>query len=124
MTDLRDFRKEFGPAGFDRKHRFVLSGIYDLPFFRKSTDRFKRDFLGGWQVSVISTAFSGLPQSYFLPHFADLSRTGTFSSYLPGAGSGEIGRSINSVSAINALITAYNASIPTRGDNCGVDSPT
>jgi len=103
----------------------VLSGIYDLPFFRKSTDRFKRDFLGGWQVSLISTAFSGTPQSVFLPNFVDLSRTGTFQSYLPGSGEGTLGRGAKNVAAVNALITAFNASIPTLGDNCGLaNSPT
>jgi hypothetical protein len=124
VTDLNNLRKEFGPAGLDRTHRFVVSGIYDLPFFRKSTDRFKRDFLGGWQISLISTAFSGTPQSVFLPNFVDLSRTGTFSSYLPGSGEGTLGRSAKSVAAVNALITAFNASIPTLGDDCGADSPT
>ena len=48
--------------------------------------------LGDWQVSFISTAFSGLPFSAFLPHFADLSGTGTFQSYLPGTGNGSLGR--------------------------------
>jgi hypothetical protein len=125
VTDLNNLRREFGPAGLDRTHRFVVSGIYDLPFFRKSTNRFKRDFLGGWQVSLISTAFSGTPQSVFLPNFVDLSRTGTFQSYLPGTGEGTVGRSANSVAALNALITAFNASIPTLGDNCGLaNSPT
>lgn len=125
VTDLRNLRAEFGPAGLDRTHRFVLSGIYDLPFFRNSNDRFKRDFLGGWQLSFISTMFSGTPQSVFLPNFVDLSRTGTFQSYLPGAGPGEIGRSIKNVSQLNAVITAFNASIPSLGDNCGLaNSPT
>ena len=88
VTDLNNLRKEFGPAGLDRRHRFVFSGNLTIAVLRTSTDRFKRDFLGGWQVSVISTAFSGIPQSVFLPHFADLSRTGTFNSYLPGSGRG------------------------------------
>jgi hypothetical protein len=102
----------------------VVSGIYDLPFYRKSTNRFKRDVLGGWQISLISTAFSGIPQSVFLPNFVDLSRTGTFTSYLPGTGEGSLGRSVKSVGELNAIITAFNASIPTLGDNCGADSPT
>jgi hypothetical protein len=124
VTDLNNIRKEFGPAGLDRTHRFVVSGIYDVPFFRKSSDRFKRDVLGGWQVSLISTAFSGIPQSVFLPNFVDLSRTGTFTSYLPGTGEGSLGRSVKSVSALNAIISSFNSSIPTLGDNCGADSPT
>ncbi len=125
VTDLNNIRKEYGPAGLDRTHRFVLSGIYDLPFFRKSSNTFKRDVLGGWQVSLISTAFSGIPQSVFLPNFVDLSRTGTFQSYMPGTGEGSLGRSIKTVSDLNAAITAFNASIPGLGDNCGLaNSPT
>ena len=118
VTDLNNIRKEFGPAGLDRTHRFVLSGIYDLPIFRN------HNMLGGWQVSLISTAFSGVPQSVFLPHFADLSKTGTFQSYLPGTGGGSLGRQIKSVSQLNAIIDAYNASIPTLGEPCPGDSPT
>jgi hypothetical protein len=73
---------------------------------------------------MISTAFSGIPQSVFLPHFADLSRTGTFQTYLPGTRNGSIGRDITNVADLNSLITAYNASIPTLGVDCGEDSPT
>ena len=124
VTDLNNFRPEFGPAGLDRTHRFVVSAIYDLPFYRRSTDRVKRDFLGGWQVSLISTAFSGIPQSIFLPHFVDLSRTGTFQSYLPGTKEGSIGRDIRNIGQLNAIIDAYNASIPSLGQPCPGDSPT
>jgi hypothetical protein len=124
VTDLNNIRKEFGPAGLDRTHRFVLSGIYDVPLFRKSSNKFKRDVLGGWQVSLISTAFSGVPQSVFLPNFVDLSRTGTFQSYLPGTGEGSLGRTLNSVSSVNAMISFFNSTIPNLGDDCGADSPT
>jgi hypothetical protein len=124
VTDLNNLRAEFGPAGLDRTHRFVLSGIWDLPWFKQSDSWAKRNILGNWQVSLISTAFSGAPQSVFLPAFADLSKTGTFQSYLPGAGPGEIGRGLKSVSDINALIDAYNASIPNLGEPCPGDSPT
>ena len=120
VTDMNDFRKEFGPGGLDRTHRLVVSGMWDLPFFKKSDSWAKRNVLGNWQISMISTAFSGLPQQAFLPHFADLSRTGTFASYLPGTGPGTLGRDIRSVSELNALITAYNNSIPTLGEPCSL----
>jgi hypothetical protein len=123
-TDLNDLRKEYGPAGLDRTHRFVVSAIYDLPWYRTSSNSFKRNVLGGWQVSMISTAFSGQPFSVFLPSFADLSKTGTFQSYLPGTGEGSIGRSVKSAAELNSLIDAYNASIPGLGEDCGEDSPT
>jgi carboxypeptidase family protein len=124
ITDLNNRRKEYGPAGLDRTHRLVVSAIYDLPFYRKSSDSFKRNILGGWQVSLISTAFSGIPFSVFLPNFVDLSKTGTFQSYLPGTGEGSIGRSIRTASQLNTIIDAYNASIPTLGEPCPGDSPT
>ncbi len=120
VTDMNNFRKEFGPGGLDRTHRLVVSGMWDLPFFKKSDSWAKRNLLGNWQISMISTAFSGLPQQAFLPHFADLSRTGTFASYLPGTGPGSLGRDIRSVSELNALITAYNDSIPTLGEPCSL----
>jgi hypothetical protein len=93
-TDLNNLRKEFGPAALDRTHRFVLSSVWDMPFFSKSSSWAKRNLLGNWNVSFISTAFSGLPFSAFLPHDADLSGTGTFLSYLPGTQFGQLGRSI------------------------------
>lgn len=120
VTDMNDFRKEFGPGGLDRTHRLVVSGMWDLPFFKKSDSWAKRNLLGNWQISMISTAFNGLPQQAFLPHFADLSRTGTFASYLPGTGPGTLGRDIRSVSELNSLITAYNSSIPTLGEPCAL----
>ena len=110
-TDLNNLRADFGPAGLDRKHRFVFSGIYDLPFYKKDSSFWKRNVLGNWQLSFISTVFSGLPESVFLPNNIDLSATGTFATYLPGTSGGSIGRSISSVSELNSLIESYNNSI-------------
>jgi hypothetical protein len=107
-TDLNNLRADFGPGGLDRKHRFVFSTIYELPFFKKDSSFWKRNILGNWTFSLISTAFSGVPQSLFLPDFADLSGTGTFATYLPGSGPGSIGREFDTVEKVNALIRAYN----------------
>ena len=123
-TDLNNLRAEFGPAGLDRTHRLVVSAVWDLPFYQKSSSWAKRNVLGNWNLSLISTAFSGVPFSAFLPNDVDLSGTGTFLTYLPGTGPGALGRSIKNASDLNAIITTYNASIPTRGVACGTDSPT
>ena len=110
-TDLLNLRADFGPAGLDRTQRFVFSAIYELPWYKNSSSQWKKQLLGGYTVSMISTAFSGLPQSVFLPGFADLTGTGTFASYLPGTGPGSIGRSIKTVDELNALIRQYNSTI-------------
>ncbi len=110
-TDLNNLRADFGPTGLDRKHRFVFSGIYDLPFYKSDPSFWKRNILGNWTFSLISTMFSGVPQSVFLPNNIDLSGTGTFATYLPGTGPGAIGRSIRSVAELNSLIENFNNNI-------------
>jgi hypothetical protein len=110
-TNLNNLRADFGPAGLDRKHRFVFSGIYELPFYKNDSSFLKRNVLGNWTFSLISTMFSGTPQSLFLPDGIDLSGTGTFASYLPGTTAGSIGRRFKNVAEINDLIRAYNSSL-------------
>ena len=110
VTDFSNFNLEFGPAGLDRTNRLVVSAIYDLPFFKNNGSRMQKTVLGGWQVSLISTAFSGNPLSAFLPDAVNLSgSTQDIASYLPGTKAGSIGRSVSSLGDLNALIRDYNA---------------
>ena len=122
-TNLNNFRADFGPGGLDRNHRLVVSGIWDLPYFKKSSNGFKKHVLGGYTLALISTTFSGLPESAFLPDGVDLSGTiGAFgggATYLPGTHGGSIGRDVRSVSKLNALITAYNAAFGGKTDPFG-----
>ncbi len=112
VSDRNNFDQEFGPGGLDRTHRFVVSSIWELPYFKDSSG-FKKHALGNWTVALISTAFSGLPFSAILPDSLDLTGSGSFFSRLPGTGPGEIGRSISSVEELNAIITAYNGNLRT-----------
>jgi hypothetical protein len=43
----------YGPTTFDRRHVFVTTYTYRLPFFRKST-AFLQNTLGGWELSGIT----------------------------------------------------------------------
>jgi len=49
-------------TGFDRRNVFNVSYVYALPFFSKSSNFAARSILGGWQISGITVAQSGLPQ--------------------------------------------------------------
>lgn len=51
-----------GLSDFDRKHRFVISYRYELPFF-KASEGFRRAVLGGWALSGITIFQSGTPFS-------------------------------------------------------------
>lgn len=48
----------YGPTSFDRRHIFVTTYTYRLPFFRKSNDWLKNT-LGGWEVSGITRGQTG-----------------------------------------------------------------
>jgi hypothetical protein len=58
--DSRNLRAERGLGGFDLRHRFVLSHIYELPFFRDS-GKVASFVLGGWRFSGILSLQSGYP---------------------------------------------------------------
>jgi hypothetical protein len=62
----KDRRAEYGPAEFDVTHRFVLSGVWQLPFGKDRAlgSQWSRGvdlLLGGWEFSPIFTAQTGLP---------------------------------------------------------------
>ena len=54
LQDSYNLRGDRGLSDFDARHRFVFSGIYELPFLQKSA-------WGGWQVSLITQSQSGNP---------------------------------------------------------------
>lgn len=58
-------RAEYGPAEFDVNHRFVLSGVWQLPFGRGR-------WFGGWEISPIFTAQTGLPLTINQPQVTNI----------------------------------------------------
>jgi hypothetical protein len=51
-------------SSFNRTHMLQLNYIYELPFFRNSGNPFLKSGLGGWQLSGISSFFTGLPVNF------------------------------------------------------------
>jgi outer membrane receptor protein involved in Fe transport len=65
-TDINtpaDIERSKGRAGFDRRHAFAASFLWELPFLRQDTTAVGR-ILGGWQLSGIFTAYSGTPINF------------------------------------------------------------
>ena len=61
-----------GPSSFDRTHRFVASGVWEIPFRSgrhadSSGTAIVRGILGGWQLSGVVTAETGTPFSVVMP---------------------------------------------------------
>jgi hypothetical protein len=55
---------DYGSSDFDIRHRFVLSPIWVLPWYRTGRD-FKSQAFGGWTISGIFTARTGIPFSVY-----------------------------------------------------------
>jgi hypothetical protein len=59
-TDWRNIALDRGRANNDRTHSVVVSGIWELNYFR-STPKYVRAVAGGWSISVINSMRSGTP---------------------------------------------------------------
>jgi len=66
LNNQTDGRASRGPSDFDRRHRFVTSAVYQLPFFA-SASGFTKAALGGWQASGVLILQSGAPFSILDP---------------------------------------------------------
>jgi outer membrane receptor protein involved in Fe transport len=61
---LPEIERNYGPAGFDRRHNFQTYWVYNLPFGkdqRWATEGLAHAILGGWQVNGILSIMSGQP---------------------------------------------------------------
>lgn len=58
--DSYNFKRERGLASYDRRHIFVFSYVYPLPFWRTGAEWYKTA-LGGWQISGVTTLQKGTP---------------------------------------------------------------
>jgi len=63
FNDQNHIGLQRGVSDFDRKHRFVLSGTWNIPGPAHVTNAAARQLLCGWSVSGIVTLQSGLPFS-------------------------------------------------------------
>jgi len=60
--DQFNWRTNYGPSDYDRKHRFVYSFIYDLPKI-ESDSEVVRALFHNWEIAGILTLQTGLPFS-------------------------------------------------------------
>jgi Carboxypeptidase regulatory-like domain/TonB-dependent Receptor Plug Domain len=63
FNDQNDVDAQRGPSDFDRRHRFVLSGTWQLPQPANQHGRSFSTLVSGWALSGVVTLQSGLPFS-------------------------------------------------------------
>ena len=56
-----NYRAEYAEARTSRPHVFAASYVYELPWFKRDANAFKRAILGGWQFAGITDVTSGQP---------------------------------------------------------------
>jgi len=66
VNNQTDARASRGLSDFDRRQRFVTSGVYQLPFFANANGLTK-GALGGWEISGVLIFQSGAPFTIYDP---------------------------------------------------------
>ena len=88
-----------GNADYDVRHRFVLSGTWNLPWGSNMSQGWERQVFGGWSFSPIINIRSGLPYSIY--DCTNLTGTSGFTCprWIPGAPMNQTGGIGNSSQA-------------------------
>jgi len=55
----------YGNSDYNIPNRFVLSGVWELPWMKNASNAFARQILGGWGLGSIFKAHSGLPYTIY-----------------------------------------------------------
>lgn len=55
-----DLRSDYGPTSYDLTHLFTAASVFEIPIFSGWQNRAGRNILGGWQLSGIFRASTGL----------------------------------------------------------------
>jgi hypothetical protein len=61
VQDFQNFRAERADSALDRRNRFTISALYEIPFFAKSSNRLARSLLGGFSLAGTYGWESGEP---------------------------------------------------------------
>jgi hypothetical protein len=59
-SDSYNNRLDYGPSMFNQHQQFVISGVWQLPFFANSKGITRR-VLAGWSANVIGSFYTGMP---------------------------------------------------------------
>jgi hypothetical protein len=64
VDDNYDLNRWYGNSDLDRAQSLTTNYIYNLPFFKNSSNGLVKNTVAGWEVSGITSFFTGLPQDF------------------------------------------------------------
>jgi len=64
VDDNYDMNRWKGSSDLNRTHVLEVNYVYALPFFKNSSNAFVKQSLGGWQISGITSMFTGQPVDF------------------------------------------------------------
>lgn len=113
--DQVNWRLNGGPSDFNRKHRFVVSGVYDLPKLSGSGSGAKW-LVNDWQIAGVAVFQSGLPFSIVDSNGTSIIQRANFSTTFGSsdfAGSGPVSHRLNQYFNTAAFVSSRGAADPT-----------
>src|SRR6185437_10647994 len=116
--DFFDLTSERASSALDRRHRFSLSVLYDVPFFQHSSNWFMKNLIGNWEIAPIYTYES--PEYFTVQSGIDSNQNGDSApdrtilnpNGVPHTGSGVFGVDRTGAGASGAGVVAYVATNP------------
>jgi hypothetical protein len=76
--NIYNARADYALSNINHTHVFSATYIYELPFFRASTNAFLKNSLGGWELAGVTRAQTGSPNSVVVP--VDVAKIGVSQS--------------------------------------------
>ncbi|MBV9216159.1 MAG: TonB-dependent receptor [Acidobacteria bacterium] len=118
--DQVNWRTNYGPSDFNRRQRFVLSGVYALP--KWGSGSFAKAVLHNWEIATVTVFQSGLPFSIVSENGAQTVQRANYNAafagsiYTSGSMSQRTGGYFNT--------GAFSVSCPTVACSSGTATPT
>src|SRR5207249_6443849 len=112
FNDYDNFSTAYGTQPDDRRHRLIVSGIYDVPEYR-GNKRLARGLLNAWTIGLISETDSSVPLDTMLAGL-DLDGDGISRTLLPRIRRhNTLGRELSGAE-LRRLVNEYNAGVEAR----------
>ena len=111
FTQYDNIASGYGNVADQRRHRFTVSGVYDLPEYQGSSPVL-RGLLNSWTIAFISQTDSSPPLNTILAGL-DLDGDGISRTLLPGTTHNGLGQGL-STHRLRELVAQYNADVESR----------